>query len=286
METVMDRNETKAIIENILFVSDAPLTIDKLVKLFEEKQTADELKSIIIEIRDEYQTGALRISEVAEGWRMTTNQEYAAWIKIFFKMEKGHKLSRASLETLAIIAYRQPITRAEVDDIRGVDSGGVLRGLIDKTMVKTMGRRKVPGRPMMYGTTNRFLEFFGLARLADLPTLEEFQAELGGDALDDKQAAIEFAPEQGAEEPDEIEDDAELAGEAEDDDIKDEDESVNVSVNVNVNVNEDDDINDEDESENVNEDDDTNETDESEDQADEHAEVEENEILNETEEIS
>ncbi|HEB73516.1 MAG TPA: SMC-Scp complex subunit ScpB, partial [Nitrospirae bacterium] len=115
----------------------------------------------------------------------------------FFKMEKGHKLTRASLETLAIIAYRQPITRAEVDDIRGVDSGGVLRGLIDKSMVKTMGRRKVPGRPMMYGTTNRFLEFFGLARLADLPTLDEFQAELGGEmAGRTRQAMIDFAPDE------------------------------------------------------------------------------------------
>jgi len=198
----MDRNETKAIIENILFVSDAPVTIQKLVALFEEKLTADELKRIISELEDDYTSRALRISEVADGWRMTTNPEYAVWITSFFKMEKGHKLTRASLETLAIIAYRQPITRAEVDDIRGVDSGGVLRGLIDKSMVKTMGRRKVPGRPMMYGTTNRFLEFFGLARLADLPTLDEFQAELGGDIAErTRQAMIDFAPDQNS--PDE-----------------------------------------------------------------------------------
>ncbi len=193
----MDRNEIKAIIENILFVSDAPVTVKKLVALFEEKLTDDELKRIMADLEGDYASGALRIAEVAEGWRMTTNQEYAQWITNFFKMEKGHKLTRASLETLAIIAYRQPITRAEVDDIRGVDSGGVLRGLIDKSMVKTMGRRKVPGRPMMYGTTNRFLEFFGLARLADLPTLDEFQAELGGEmAGRTRQAMIDFAPDE------------------------------------------------------------------------------------------
>ncbi|HEB72364.1 MAG TPA: hypothetical protein ENI77_07055, partial [Nitrospirae bacterium] len=96
----MDRNEIKAIIENILFVSDAPVTVKKLVALFEEKLTDDELKRIMADLEGDYASGALRIAEVAEGWRMTTNQEYAQWITNFFKMEKGHKLTRASLETL------------------------------------------------------------------------------------------------------------------------------------------------------------------------------------------
>ncbi len=190
----MDRNEAKAIIENILFVADEPLSVESLVTLFDGGFTADEMTEILSELRDDYESGALRLAEVAEGWRVQTNPEYARWITSFYKMEKGHRLTRASLETLAIIAYRQPITRAEVDEIRGVDSGGVLRGLIDKNLVRTMGRRKVPGRPMMYGTTSRFLVFFGLARLADMPTLDEFQAEFGEDVPESvRQEAMDFS---------------------------------------------------------------------------------------------
>jgi len=189
----MDRDEAKAIIESILFIADAPLAAERFAALFSGELSENEIAELLEELRDEYEERNLRISEVAEGWRVQTRPEFAQWLTLFFKMEKGQKLTRASLETLAIIAYRQPITRAEIDEIRGVDSGGVLRGLIDKTLVKTMGRRKVPGRPMMYGTTNRFLEYFGLARLTDLPTLEEFQSELG-EGLPDitRQATIDF----------------------------------------------------------------------------------------------
>ena len=143
-------------------------------------------------MRADYEGRAFGVAEVAEGWRLQTNPAYADWITRFFKVERGKKLARASLEVLAIIAYRQPITRAEIDEIRGVDSGGVLRGLIDKGLVKTMGRRKAPGKPMMYGTTRRFLEFFGLARLADLPTLEDFTGEEG---LAERQALLDFVEE-------------------------------------------------------------------------------------------
>ena len=103
---------------------------------------------------------------------------FRSWITAYYKTEHGQKLSRASLEVLAIVSYRQPITRTEVDDIRGVGSGGVLRGLIDKGLVRIMGRRKLPGRPIIYGTTVRFLEYFGLSSLADMPTLDEFNNEL------------------------------------------------------------------------------------------------------------
>jgi segregation and condensation protein B len=179
----MERNEAKAIIENVLFVADAPLPAGKITSVFGGELKDEEVASILAELAKEFEGRALMIAEVAEGWRIQTRPEYAAWITTFFKMEKGQRLSRASLEVLAIVAYRQPITRTEMDEIRGVDCGGVLRGLIDKSLVKTMGRRRAPGRPMMYGTTGKFLEFFGLARLSDLPTLEEFRAELG-DGLD------------------------------------------------------------------------------------------------------
>ena len=188
----MDREQVKAIIENVLFVADAPLPVDRILALFDGEFGRDEILELLEELKSDYDARGLALAEVAEGWRFQTRPEYAGWITQFFKMEKGHKLSRASLEVLAIIAYRQPITRAEVDEIRGVDSGGVLRGLIDKDLVKTMGRRKAPGRPMMYGTTKRFLEYFGLARLADLPTMDEFQKELADSLTATAQESLDF----------------------------------------------------------------------------------------------
>ncbi|MDH5509245.1 MAG: SMC-Scp complex subunit ScpB [Nitrospinota bacterium] len=184
----MEPDDAKAVIENILFVADSPLPTAKIVTVFGGEMTAEEVTSVLGDLAEEYEERSLRIVEVAEGWRMQTRPEYAPWIATFFKMEKGQKLSRASLEVLAIVAYRQPITRTEMEEIRGVDCGGVLRGLIDKGLVKTMGRRRAPGKPMMYGTTSKFLEFFGLARLSDLPTLDEFRAELG-DAIEKLEAA-------------------------------------------------------------------------------------------------
>jgi segregation and condensation protein B len=174
----VDIQEAKSVIENILFVSGGPVSADKFVELFGGELSRDQIGEIIGDIAREYESLALAVVEVAEGWRMQTRPEYAAWITQFFKMEKGQKLGRAAMESLAIISYRQPITRAEIDEIRGVDSGGAIRSLVDKNMVRPMGRRKAPGKPMMYGTTKRFLEYFGLAGLSDLPTLDEFRKEL------------------------------------------------------------------------------------------------------------
>ncbi len=190
----MDRDQLKGILENLMFVSDGPIEVDRIASFVEGDADKAEIAEALNELKDEYKERSLEIAEVAEGWRIQTRPEYAPWITMFYKMERGQKLSRASLETLAITAYRQPITRTEIDEIRGVDCGGVLRGLIDKNLVKTMGRRKVPGKPMMYGTTKRFLEYFGLAKLADLPTMDEFQEEL--DAMlsqEEPQEALEVA---------------------------------------------------------------------------------------------
>lgn len=194
MERKVDIQEAKSVIENILFVSGGPVNADKFVELFGKELSREEIGEIILGIQRDYESLALAVVEVAEGWRMQTRPEYAAWITQFFKMEKGQKLGRAAMEALAIIAYRQPITRAEIDEIRGVDSGGPIRSLIDKSMVRPMGRRKAPGKPMMYGTTKRFLEYFGLAGLSDLPTLEEFRKELD-EAFGERspQQSLEFA---------------------------------------------------------------------------------------------
>ncbi|VAX24336.1 Segregation and condensation protein B [hydrothermal vent metagenome] len=198
----MDRDQLKGILENLMFVSDGPIEVDRIASFVAGDADKAEITEALNELKEEYQERSLEIAEVAEGWRIQTRPEYAPWITMFYKMERGQKLSRASLETLAITAYRQPITRTEIDEIRGVDCGGVLRGLIDKTLVKTMGRRKVPGKPMMYGTTKRFLEYFGLAKLADLPTMDEFQEEL--DAMlsqeEEPQEALEAVEESDMEE--------------------------------------------------------------------------------------
>ncbi len=189
----MDRDKLKDIMENIMFVADSPIGIDRMVSLFDGDVTKDEALEALDDLMADYEARSLEVAQVAEGWRIQTRPEFAPWVTIFFKMVRGQKLSRASLEALAIVSYRQPITRSEVDEIRGVDSGGVLRGLNDKNLIKTMGRRKSPGNPMMYGTTKRFLEYFGLANLSDLPTMDEFQEKL--DALpqhDDHQEELDL----------------------------------------------------------------------------------------------
>jgi segregation and condensation protein B len=173
----MDTNMAKAIIENILFIADRPLTPDKISEVFNGGMDKPAIKGILEELKTEYQGRGIQLLEIAEGYQLCTRTEYSEWIKRFYTIDKGSKLSQASLEALSIIAYKQPITRAEIEEIRGVDSGGVVKTLLEKNLARNMGRKKVPGRPMMYGTTRKFLEYFGLKSLADLPTLAELKEE-------------------------------------------------------------------------------------------------------------
>ena len=190
----MDRQEAKGIIETILFVADTPIRISTFVELLNSKYADEEIIALLNELKEYYDGRVFQLVEIAGGWRMQTRKQFGPWITAYYKTEHGQKLSRASLEVLAIVSYRQPITRTEVDDIRGVDSGGVLRGLIDKGLVRIMGRRKLPGRPIIYGTTVRFLEYFGLSSLADMPTLDEFNNELDSKLSDnERQAIISFS---------------------------------------------------------------------------------------------
>lgn len=170
----MDTREMKGIIETLLFVSEKPLTIERVVEVINKAVGRDVIRSLFNELIMEYRGCALQIREVAEGYQLCTRSEYSEWIKDFLKIERRSKLSRASLETLAIIAYKQPITRMEVEDIRKVEISGILKGLLEKRLIRIMGRKKVLGRPMMYGTTREFLEYFGLKELSDLPQREEF----------------------------------------------------------------------------------------------------------------
>lgn len=173
----MDINTARSIIENILFIADSPITPEKIGEVFNGEMNKAEIKGILDELKADYNGRGVQLVEIAEGYQLCTRPEYAEWIKKFYKIDKGSKLSHASLETLSIIAYKQPITRIEMEEIRGVDSGGVVKTLSEKNLIKNMGRKKVPGRPMMYGTTRKFLEYFGLKSLTDLPTLEELKED-------------------------------------------------------------------------------------------------------------
>src|SRR3989304_2832803 len=128
------------------------------------------------ELQHEYdmRLSGLRIVEVAGGFQIASRPELAQWIKRLRKVKQSSRLSKPSLETLAIIAYKQPLVKAEIEDIRGVDSSGVIKGLLDKHMIKIVGRKDVAGRPILYATTREFLQYFGLRDISDLPTLKEF----------------------------------------------------------------------------------------------------------------
>ena len=171
----MEREEIKAIIENILLAADQPVSEAQFKNLFGDEVEKVSFKSVLEELIDEYNSRNLQILQVAEGYQLCTRHDYSNWVRKFLKFDKTRKLSQPSLDTLSIIAYKQPLTKAEVEEIRGVDSSGVVRTLLEKKIISPGGRKKVPGRPIMYRTTRKFLEYFGLKDLSDLPTLEDFK---------------------------------------------------------------------------------------------------------------
>ncbi len=194
----MEQKKIKAIIENLLLISDQPVTLDKISETFDLKYGKDEIKSAIKDLTDDYSDRNLQIQEVAGGYQLCTRIEYSDWIKKFYKLDKRTKLSPAALDTLSIIAYKQPMTRAEVEDIRGVDSGGVIKTLFEKKLLRLMGRKKVIGRPILYGTSNNFLEYFGLRNISELPTLREFMDKSEEDSGVAVQTDLPFEEEERA----------------------------------------------------------------------------------------
>ena len=169
----MDELDIRPILESLLFVSATPLRLEALVEILPEFDREAILNGIrqIQTDWDEASKG-LELLEVAGGYQLRTKPQWAEWVSRLKKV-KAVKLSQSALETLAIIAYRQPVIRPEIEQIRGVDSGWVVRTLMEKGLVKMMGRKDLPGRPMIYGTTKAFLELFGLNAVSDLPTLKE-----------------------------------------------------------------------------------------------------------------
>jgi len=172
----------KSAVEALLFVSEKPVVLDQLKEVFPELKPS-QLNDLIKELQGEYvnRTAGMVIVEIAGGFQMLSNSHAAGYIREFYKTKTKEKLSRPALESLAIIAYKQPVGRAEVEIIRGVNSDGTIAHLLNKGLIKITGRKEVPGRPFLYGTTKEFLEYFGLKSLEDLPKMEEF-AQLGVEA--------------------------------------------------------------------------------------------------------
>ncbi len=175
----IDAQELKAILEAVLFVSPEPVPVARLMSIVGTVSKAEVVHALGILTHDLDQHGrGIQLVQVAGGYRLATKQEYGPWLKRMDKAKAAQKLSRSALESLAIIAYKQPLVRAEIEEIRGVETSGVLRTLCERKLVRIVGRKDVPGRPIMYGTTKFFLEHFGLQDLSQLPPLREFK-ELG-----------------------------------------------------------------------------------------------------------
>jgi len=168
---------TESVIEAILFASDEPLSAERLGAIAEFNGTAAQIRKCIETLNEQYaQSGrAFRIEEIAGGFQMMTLPDYNNWLKKLLRHRGETKLSPAALETLAVIAYKQPVIRADVEAIRGVACGEMIRSLMYKGMVKIVGKAEVLGRPLLYGTTKKFLEVFGLKDLKDLPKAEELK---------------------------------------------------------------------------------------------------------------
>ncbi|MCX7716181.1 MAG: SMC-Scp complex subunit ScpB [Endomicrobia bacterium] len=172
----MDKNFIKGIIETLIFITDKPLSKQKIVELIQNPEITEEIvEEIILELQTFYmQNSAIEIRNVAEGYQMATKPEYSEYVRRLYKDRTMLRLSPAAVETLAIIAYRQPITKAEIEETRGVDCTAVLETLLERKLIKIIGRKEVVGRPLLYGTTQEFLKYFGLNSLSDLPPIEEF----------------------------------------------------------------------------------------------------------------
>ncbi len=177
----------KGIVEALLFVSEKPVMLEQIKEVVEGIDIA-QIKEAILLLQKEYndrQSGVV-VMEIAGGYQMLSSSRYALAIRKFFKTRHKEKLSKPSLETLAIIAYKQPVSRLDIELIRGVNSDGVTDHLLNKGLIKIVGRKDVPGRPYLYGTTKQFLEYFGLKSLNDLPKLEDFSS-LQADESEEKE---------------------------------------------------------------------------------------------------
>ena len=188
----MERKEINQIVEALLFASPEPLTQSQLNAIFEPDFVNPDLttlENIIEDLKDQYNKNdnAFTIVQIASGYQLVSRSEHEIFIRRLLKKSSRLALSNASLETLAIIAYRQPVNRFEIESIRGVDSSGVLKTLLSKNLIKIKGRDSGPGRPLLYNTTEKYLEYFGLKNITEMPKLSELTELDKTDSQDDTQ---------------------------------------------------------------------------------------------------
>ncbi len=169
-------DDLKNIIESLLFVSETPLTIDRIRRILSFADSK-EIRNALNTLSDEYERrkGGFLLRQIAGGYQFRTRAEHSKWIRRLVQPNPV-RLSKAALETLAIIAYKQPVIRSDIEHIRGVDSGGIIRTLLERKFIRILGRKEIPGRPLIYATTKQFLEVFDLKDLRDLPTPKEIES--------------------------------------------------------------------------------------------------------------
>jgi segregation and condensation protein B len=208
------KKHLRGLVEALIFAADHPITPKELARTASAQ--TKEVKEVLEELKKDFDGRGIQLEEVAGGYTFRTNPVFAPFVRDLTG-QKPVKLTRAQIETLAILAYRQPITRPEIDEIRGVDSGPVLKLLLERDLVRILGKKDEPGRPLLYGTTNDFLEFFGLKSVKDLPTLREFteltedskrvvEQELGETLETVQEAALEADAAADSHTPDEVRD--------------------------------------------------------------------------------
>lgn len=186
------RPETVALIEALLLVAERPLAVAELAEFLPDTGE-DDVRDALEQLRRRHGApdGGLQVEEVAGGFRLATRPELGEAVRAFFRLKNRQRLSRAALETLAIVAYRQPVTHPEIQEMRGVSAEGVLRHLLERRLLRIVGRKETVGKPLLYGTTRDFLEHFGLGSLEDLPPIEEMEEILGVGLPDDLERSAE-----------------------------------------------------------------------------------------------
>jgi len=192
----MSENNLKYAIEAMLFASDKPLSAEQIRPALDNLASA-EIRKLIEELQTEYEQAnrGIRVAEIAGGFMMVTATGFAPILKKLFKDRHTERLSKQALETLAIIAYKQPLTRTEIELLRNVNVDGVMKSLLDKNLIRISGRKKTPGRPLVYGTTRQFLEHFGLKSLGDLPSILELNTPEIKKELTSENVEVELIPE-------------------------------------------------------------------------------------------
>lgn len=175
----MGNEEVKHAIEALLFASEKPLSLEQIQEAFEQELGPQEIRRVLETLRDEYveDRRGFKLFEIAGGFQLVSDPRFSSYLKRFYQARERKRLSQASLETLSVIAYRQPVTRADIEFIRGVNVDGAIKTLLEKGLIRIVGRKEVPGRPMLYGTTRDFLEHFGMNSIKELPSLTEFKPE-------------------------------------------------------------------------------------------------------------